>query len=348
MNALVLQGGGVKGAFQIGAYYALKHCRVKIHGFYGTSIGSFNAAMLCAGKDEELLNFWKNVDPGELFGFEKSMVDGINQEVFDKNFVVGTLTTLKNILFNRGINIDPLLNQIDKLLEEDEVLKSSYDYGLFTVKLKGFTAMPVYKSDIPKGKLKEYIMASCYMPVFKTKKLIDDSIYIDGGFIDSCPVNMAIDKNYDNIYAIRINGIGLDQKIKESNANIITINPSRPNGSVLELKHSLIIDNIKMGYYDTLRVLKGYDGFKYCFKKVPLFYLKWLVRKVPSRELKRICNFFNTDDIRDVIIHSLEYIMEKESIDYYKVYRVSSILRKLRKLKKEHFIYDFVRKLRIL
>jgi len=73
MIGLVLAGGGVRGSYQIGAYFAFKKCNIKFDGFVGTSIGSFNAAMLASGKEEELLEFWQNANIGKILGFnEKS------------------------------------------------------------------------------------------------------------------------------------------------------------------------------------------------------------------------------------------------------------------------------------
>ena len=48
MIGLVLSGGGVKGAYQVGSYFAFKKCHIKIDGIVGCSIGSFNAAMIAA------------------------------------------------------------------------------------------------------------------------------------------------------------------------------------------------------------------------------------------------------------------------------------------------------------
>ena len=60
MTGLVLAGGGVKGSYQVGAYLAFKKCGIKINGVVGTSIGSFNAALIASGMEKELYEFWKN------------------------------------------------------------------------------------------------------------------------------------------------------------------------------------------------------------------------------------------------------------------------------------------------
>ena len=74
MIGLVLQGGGARGAYQIGAYYALKKAHIKFNGVCGTSIGAFNAALIASGKEKELLKFWLNVSIGEILGFNKVII----------------------------------------------------------------------------------------------------------------------------------------------------------------------------------------------------------------------------------------------------------------------------------
>lgn len=46
---LVLEGGGAKGAYQIGAWKALREAGVKIRGVAGTSVGALNGALICMG-----------------------------------------------------------------------------------------------------------------------------------------------------------------------------------------------------------------------------------------------------------------------------------------------------------
>lgn len=65
--------------------------------------------------------------------------------------------------------------------------------------------------------------------------MIDNEIYIDGGFYDNCPIKLLIDKNYDTIYEIRINGIGRNRNVAKKNSKVITIRPSRNICSILEL-----------------------------------------------------------------------------------------------------------------
>ncbi len=46
MKGLVLEGGGTKGAYQIGAYKALRELGIEFQGVTGTSIGALNGAFI--------------------------------------------------------------------------------------------------------------------------------------------------------------------------------------------------------------------------------------------------------------------------------------------------------------
>ena len=56
-RGIAFSGGGLRGAYEVGAYKAFLDAHVKINGFTGTSIGSFNAAMCASGRFKELYDF---------------------------------------------------------------------------------------------------------------------------------------------------------------------------------------------------------------------------------------------------------------------------------------------------
>ena len=197
-------------------------------------------------------------------------------------------------------------------------------------------------------KLIEYILASCYLPVFREKKIIDGHYYVDGGFHDISPSNMLADLGYDEIYVLAIKGIGINRHHKFNNIKMVEIQPSRPNGAVLELNRAIIKDNINMGYYDTLRYLKNYDGYQYCFKTHKDKFYDYLVRKIDKRELKRVKNFFNAKSNKEVVIKAIEYVMKKEKVSYYDVYRPYKMIKKFRNNNNKHFVYQFISKIRLL
>lgn len=58
---LVFDGGGARGAYQIGAWKALREAGVKICAVAGTSVGALNGAMVCMGDLELAENIWKEI-----------------------------------------------------------------------------------------------------------------------------------------------------------------------------------------------------------------------------------------------------------------------------------------------
>lgn len=342
MIGLALEGGGAKGSYQVGAYFALKHNKIKIDGVSGTSIGSFNAAMISAGQENELLTFWQNVDVSELLdleGFKDIKISTINK----------TFANIKKVLRNKGLDTSKLKKVVVDNLNLDKFYSSKMDYGLVTVRLNDLKPIYKYKTEIPREKLTDHILASCYLPVFKFEKLIDDSYYLDGGFYDNRPVNMWFLKEYDTVYVVSLKSIGLKAKPLKK-GNIIYIKPSRSLGGMLNLNKEQISDNIRLGYFDTLKVIKNLDGKKFCFKKRKDWYYKFLTRKVDKRTLNRIKTFFKTDDEKTMILKSLEYIMKLEHWTYFKIYSPLEVINiiKNKETKDKSIIYKYVKKLKFM
>ena len=300
MTGLVLAGGGVKGAYQVGAYLAFKKCGIRLDGVVGTSIGSFNAAMIVSGKDAELYNFWKNVDVGELLNFNTKYTESVNNKDKFKELIYG-IEQMTIIVKNKGINKSNLKDLLKEMIDEEKIRNSYMDYGLVTVRVNDLKPLYLFKEDMKQGKIPEYILASCNLPVFKTEKLIDNKYYIDGGFYDNNPINMLLDKGYKKVYSVEIQGIGFSKKIKDEK-KVIKITPSRFLGSTLNVNKKKINENIKLGYYDTLKVLKNYDGYNFIFKKYPKLLYNILARKIDKDLYKRVKRYFRAEDNKELIL----------------------------------------------
>lgn len=349
---LALEGGGLKGSYQIGAYYAFKKCHIHVSGFVGTSIGSFNACLLASGQYEELLKLWQNIEPEKLLDISQEFADYINGKQKLIKALQGLNSTLLNTVKKKGLSTDKLRKLADTLIDKEKLYKSKKDFGLVTVRLHDFEPIYIEKKDIPKEKLVDYLIASCSLPIFKLLPMIDDNIYIDGGFYDNCPIKMLIDKDYDTIYEIRINGIGRNRNVAKKNSKVITIRPSKNICNILELNQEKIRENILLGYYDTLRVLKKYDGYKYTFTKIPNFLIKFITRKISKRYMSRIKNFFKVKTDKEAIVKSVEYAMNYFKINPYHIYNLGFELRYiqnnyLRDYKTKNLIFNFLKKLRI-
>lgn len=347
MVGLVLEGGGVKGAYQIGAYYAFKKCHIKFDAIVGNSIGAFNAAMLVAKKERKLLRFWQNAEVGKILGLSEEYINVMNNTNSTK--IKKTIIEAKEILLvlkSKGLDINNLKKELNHLLKEEEIRKSKMDYGLNTIRVKDFKPLYLFKSDIKKGTLLDYIISSCYLPVFKMEKIIDGNYYIDGGFYDLSPSNMLVKKGYKKIYIVGLKGIGITKK-KLDGAEIITITPSKKLGKTLNVNKNEINYNIKLGFYDTIKKLKNLDGEKYIFKVKSANYYKRLLKDIDDKKLYLVETLLFTKNPKKLVIRALEYYLTQEKMDYTKIYNPTRVILKVKKSKNDETIYRFIKELKL-
>ena len=103
--AIVLGGGGSKGAYQIGAWRALKELGIKYDIITGTSIGAFNGAMIVQGDFEKALALWREID------IDKVILNGLNLRT-DFNYYKQNsdklIPFLKSYANHKGMDITPL------------------------------------------------------------------------------------------------------------------------------------------------------------------------------------------------------------------------------------------------
>lgn len=347
MLGLALEGGGAKGSYEIGAYVALTEMGYKFDAVAGTSIGSLNAALIAQDSIKLAKDLWLNAD-SEIIGINKDIVKLKKHFTINKENIKTSFSELNKLLKNKGLDITKYKDILDKYIDEEKIRKSHINYGLVTVRLKDLKPLELTIKDIKSGKLSEYIMASSYLPVFKMEKIIDNSYYLDGGVSNNLPISLLEKMGCNKVIAIRINGIGISKKKLISKTEVKEIAPTKDTGPVIFFDNKDIVNNYYMGYYDTLLYFNKLDGYKYYFKKFKLY--KFISRKVDNNLLNLVKLKFRTPDIKELIIKSIEYIFEKNSIDYYKKYGIIESIKfiKNNNLKcKNKIIDDFVYSLKL-
>ena len=347
MVGLVLEGGGLKGSYEIGAYYAFKDCHVKFDAVVGTSIGSFNAAMIVAHQEKRLLELWQAADITGILGIPEEYIKEINKNKSKIKQTIAKGQTFAKIFKDGGLTTEGYRKTINENLNEKDLRNSKMDFGLNTVRLKDLKPIYLFKDDIPAGELTDYIIASCHFPFFKLEKLADSNYYIDGGWYDNSPSNMLEEKGYNTIYIVNMGDNSIKQK-KINKANIINIYPSKDLGKMLNFNQEQIKYNISLGYYDTIKVLKKYDGYKYIFKVKNKQYYDYLVRKLDKITLERMQNYFITTDNKELILKAIEEILRLEKKEYCHIYDPIMEILRIKRIKKDAKVYKFIKKLSII
>jgi NTE family protein len=262
LYGLVLEGGGARGAYQIGAWKALSELGIEIRGVAGTSVGALNGAMVVQDDLEKAYDIWYNMTYSRVMKLEDDTLERIRElSGFPENFHA-LLRAVREIFKEKGIDISPLRQLLERCVSEEKIRNSGRDFGIITVSLTDFKPLELYIEDIPAGRLVDYLIASANLPFFKLEK-IDGKLFIDGGFFDNLPIKLLTEKGYRDIIVVRLYGMGRTRRVNKKGLNIITVNPSEDPGGTLDFSTERARKNLNLGYYDTLRVFRGYLGRDY-------------------------------------------------------------------------------------
>lgn len=255
---LVLEGGGAKGAYQIGAWKALKEANIRIKGIAGTSVGALNGALICMGDLEKAESLWENISYSQIM----SVDDKIMEDIFkQKKISRDALKDMMDYISDGGVDITPLKELIAECVDEEKIQNSPMDLYIHTFSVDEMRELNVDLKEIEPELIKDFLLASSYIfPIFKSEKL-HGKTYIDGGAINNVPVDTLIEKEYKDIIIVRIFGIGREKKVKiPEDTTIYTIAPTVSLGSILDFNPKKSKMHLKRGYFDTMRVLYGLAG----------------------------------------------------------------------------------------
>lgn len=123
--SLVLEGGGAKGAYQIGAWRALKEAGVCIQAVAGTSVGALNGAMICMDDLEKAEKIWSEITSSNVMEVDDEWMERFFKKETSFKEV---LQKAKKHFKEGGIDISPLKYLIQNVVEEDKVRKSGIDF----------------------------------------------------------------------------------------------------------------------------------------------------------------------------------------------------------------------------
>lgn len=260
---IVLEGGGAKGAYQIGVWKALRDYGVKIKGVAGVSVGALNGALICMGDYEKAENLWKNISYSSIMNVDDDEMEKLLNRKFKDINIQSVGRHSRNIIISGGFDVTPLKQLLDENVDEKKIRESDVEFIMGTFNLSNMKAMEVSADEAEEGYLKDYLMASANFPLFKSSKL-NGKTYLDGGITNNVPIDMLINRGYKDIIVIRIYGIGVEKKIKiPEDVSVTYIAPKIHLCNVLEFDRKKAARNITLGYYDAVRIIKSLAGNEY-------------------------------------------------------------------------------------
>ena len=279
---LVLEGGGARGAYQIGAWKALAEAGVKIRGVAGTSVGALNGALICMGDVENAQELWENISYSQIMSVDD---EKMRQLLHGRTFHVEMLRDAMDYLTEGGLDITPLKNLIAGKIDVEKIKNSPVDLYVLTFSVDEFKEMDIDVKETEPELIKDYLLASAYLfPLFKNEKL-HGRTYIDGGAINNVPLGSLVDRGYEDIIVVRIYGIGREKRVKiPEGTTVYTIAPSVSLGNILDFDPKKSRLHIKRGYFDAKRMIYGLAGKIYYIdeQEEECYYLKQLIDLAPE------------------------------------------------------------------
>lgn len=333
--AIALEGGGAKGAYEIGAWQALEEAGIKYKAVSGTSVGALNGSLMAMRDLEKAVAVWHDIRLSQVIDL------GNTDEAEFKRLVSGGAEfndlqefapQMLGVVRNRGLDVGPLRAWIKEVVDERRLKESDVDLYVSTVSLSDRKGLEIKINDLPEDEMEDMLLASAYHPTFKMEPL-GGKYYADGGFVDSLPLHVLVENGWKDIIAIRIPGMGILRRFKmPADVKVTYIEPHEDLGGVLNFDAEQSRRDMRIGYFDAKRTLYGLYGEHYYIDRTMSDEeaLGWLFRCYIDRDdfttLRKICenelpqlarhlHLGSEDDYYELMIAVLENEAERLGID---------------------------------
>lgn len=188
MNALVLSGGNIKGAYQAGIVSMLLQAGYVPDIATGISVGALNAGYLAGLAPAGPVTDWPAAGR-KLEAFWREHVTGPEQFV-RKRSIPSVLWNLIRKRWKGLVDTEPLVELVRRELGLVDPRRTSLRLRIGAVNV--LSGDLVYK-DSTEPRLIDYILASTAEPVAMPLQVIDGQPYYDGGLRDIAPLKQAIE-----------------------------------------------------------------------------------------------------------------------------------------------------------
>lgn len=248
---LVLSGGGGKGAFEIGAWKALKRLGIdkKIQVISGNSIGSLNAVMFMAGELEMSLKMWRSLIQKEALPLSSAQL-----LVLYKKYKKGIVNILEEDTIVDSSGYEEI---IGSYVNFDKVRSSKIKGYISAYNMDDDVVEYFTVNDKKDEEIERLIKASSALPGLFDPIKINDKFYRDGCIKDNVPIDPLYKEGCDEIIIIYL---GENEKVdlsKYEGVKFYEIIPRANLGGMLDgnldFSGSGANKRILQGYLDTMK-----------------------------------------------------------------------------------------------
>lgn len=195
-RALVLPGGGGRGAYQVGVAKALQEQGIEFDLAFGTSIGGLNATLIAQGNLQRLEELWCAIRPRDIFRLPSA--SQMSRTLLGHK--LGLLDT------------QPLEALLRRELDLQKLKSSRMKVGLFSTDLCSLETRLVTIDEIMStGELIDVLMATSAIPLaFPPRHLRGKGLWVDGGLVKNTPMQTAIEMGAEELFVVLLHPETID------------------------------------------------------------------------------------------------------------------------------------------
>ena len=270
--ALVLAGGGSRGAYQIGVWKAMRQLGLSIDLVTGISVGALNGAFVMQDYFDQAEKMWSTISTPDVLDHDPKSSEDFTD--YTKNLISLAVKALSQ----GGIKTDPLRRLIDYyLMDQDQLDQLPVQFGLVVTNDETIESEEYFVNNRPRQEICDLLMASASLFPILEKTRIGQDDYIDGAYRNHIPLSLAQSQDPDLVVVVDIfpeRKAKLDGRLD----NVLLVKPTWPLGDMLVFDWRRNQRNIRLGYNDFMKACGHYYGYYYSFYDQGIFLKQNLVK----------------------------------------------------------------------
>jgi NTE family protein len=240
MRALVLGGGSMKGAFQVGVIQAVIENGFYPEMIYGISVGALNSTYLAHEASRQMQETgkieWERVSRSLLEFWVKNITQPTNISTLRSRVSLGVNTIMSR--FDGLLDTTPLHDLINRTIDMNRLVDAAVKLKIGAVNIESGEIKYVTPEN---PRFLDYVRASSAIPMLMPPIDIDGNLFLDGGMRDVIPIRQAIEDGATEIVIIACHSPHLYQREGLNARNLITLIERIRDITINEVANSNII-----------------------------------------------------------------------------------------------------------
>lgn len=258
-TALILAGGGGKGAYQIGVWKAMREMGIdkEISAISGASVGGLNGALFAQGDYERAERVWLTMNAQKILTSNKGTLLEELQDFIEKGPVMEAEAMLEEGIFSR----DGLVQIIRQELDMKKVAASHLPCYLACYNVSKNLMDYINIIGMTQNDMETILLATSALPGIFGPIKFGKSMYLDGGLKDNVPVRPLYNAGYRDFLVVHLSSRSIIDEMEFPGAAMVQIVPSQEQGDfitgTLDFSPEGAKRRMELGYEDAKRILQS-------------------------------------------------------------------------------------------